>query len=44
MAKLHLHESKLNINYYKTYIEEFATQQEESFDVVTCMEMLETCS
>ena len=41
IAKLHALESGLNINYQKIPVEELAEQQPESFDVVTCLEMLE---
>ena len=41
VAKLHLHESQLNINYKKSSAEDFAIHHESKFDVVTCMEMLE---
>ncbi|MCG8415079.1 MAG: bifunctional 2-polyprenyl-6-hydroxyphenol methylase/3-demethylubiquinol 3-O-methyltransferase UbiG [Pseudomonadales bacterium] len=41
VAKLHLLESKLQIEYLNSSAEELATQQAETFDVVTCLEMLE---
>ncbi len=41
VAKLHLYESKLNIDYQHISAEDFATQHPESFDVIVCMEMLE---
>jgi 2-polyprenyl-6-hydroxyphenyl methylase/3-demethylubiquinone-9 3-methyltransferase len=41
IAKLHLYESELNVDYQCITVEELADQQPESFDVVTCMEMLE---
>ena len=41
VAKLHALESKLEIEYKKIPVEELAQQQPESFDVVTCLEMLE---
>lgn len=41
VAKLHLHESKLDIKYEKSSAEDFAVQHKSMFDVVTCMEMLE---
>ena len=41
IAKLHLLESGLKVNYEQITAEEFAAQHPESFDVVTCMEMLE---
>lgn len=40
-AKLHALESGLEINYQVVPVEELAEQQPESFDVVTCLEMLE---
>jgi 2-polyprenyl-6-hydroxyphenyl methylase/3-demethylubiquinone-9 3-methyltransferase len=41
VAKLHLHESKLDIKYEKSSAEDFAVKHKCMFDVVTCMEMLE---
>ena len=41
VAKLHLHESKLRIEYRKIGAESLAAEAPASFDVVTCMEMLE---
>jgi 2-polyprenyl-6-hydroxyphenyl methylase/3-demethylubiquinone-9 3-methyltransferase len=41
IAKLHALESELSINYQRITVEELAEQQPESFDVVTCLEMLE---
>ncbi len=41
VAKLHLLESGLNVNYQKITAEEFAESNPETFDIVTCMEMLE---
>ena len=41
VAKLHLFESGLDIDYRLTLVEDLAEQQPESFDIVTCMEMLE---
>ena len=41
VAKLHLLESGLNIDYHKIPVEEFAEQHSGSFDLVTCLEMLE---
>jgi 2-polyprenyl-6-hydroxyphenyl methylase / 3-demethylubiquinone-9 3-methyltransferase len=41
VAQLHLHESGLEIEYRKVPVEELAAEQPGSFDVVTCMEMLE---
>jgi 2-polyprenyl-6-hydroxyphenyl methylase/3-demethylubiquinone-9 3-methyltransferase len=40
-AKLHLHESGLRIDYHNVTVEQFAEQHPQSFDAVTCMEMLE---
>jgi 2-polyprenyl-6-hydroxyphenyl methylase/3-demethylubiquinone-9 3-methyltransferase len=40
-AKLHALESGLTIDYQVIPVEELAEQQAESFDVVTCLEMLE---
>lgn len=40
-ARLHLHESGLEVDYVETTVEEFAAGEPEAFDVVTCMEMLE---
>ncbi|WP_255573619.1 bifunctional 2-polyprenyl-6-hydroxyphenol methylase/3-demethylubiquinol 3-O-methyltransferase UbiG [Deefgea tanakiae] len=41
VAKLHLFESGLAVDYQKIPVEELAEQQPETYDVVTCMEMLE---
>jgi len=41
VAKLHLYESNLEIDYQRTTAEAFAGQHPHSFDVVTCMELLE---
>ena len=41
VAKLHLLESKLEIDYQKSTAEDFAQQYEGQYDVVTCLEMLE---
>ncbi|MCY4043479.1 MAG: bifunctional 2-polyprenyl-6-hydroxyphenol methylase/3-demethylubiquinol 3-O-methyltransferase UbiG [Cellvibrionales bacterium] len=41
VAKLHLHESKLDIEYQVTSTEALAEKAPETFDVVCCMEMLE---
>ncbi|MDA1332454.1 MAG: bifunctional 2-polyprenyl-6-hydroxyphenol methylase/3-demethylubiquinol 3-O-methyltransferase UbiG [Proteobacteria bacterium] len=41
VAKLHLHESRLNITYEKSSAEDFSAKYAGRFDVVTCMEMLE---
>jgi len=40
-AKLHLHESGLEVNYREMMVEDLAEESPEAFDVVTCMEMLE---
>ena len=41
VAKLHLHESKLSVNYQQITTEQSAEQYPQTFDVITCMEMLE---
>ena len=41
IAKLHLHESNLNIRYERSTAEDYALQHAGQFDVVTCLEMLE---
>ncbi|MGJ8513221.1 bifunctional 2-polyprenyl-6-hydroxyphenol methylase/3-demethylubiquinol 3-O-methyltransferase UbiG [Carnimonas bestiolae] len=41
VAKLHLAESGLEVDYQLISVEDLAEQQPGSFDVVTCMEMLE---
>ncbi|WP_409419314.1 bifunctional 2-polyprenyl-6-hydroxyphenol methylase/3-demethylubiquinol 3-O-methyltransferase UbiG [Marinomonas sp. RS-M-Aa-14] len=41
VAKLHLTESKLNIDYEKITAEEIAQREAGQYDVVTCLEMLE---
>jgi 2-polyprenyl-6-hydroxyphenyl methylase/3-demethylubiquinone-9 3-methyltransferase len=41
VARLHLLESGLNVNYVKIAAEELARTSAERYDVVTCMEMLE---
>ncbi|HID99207.1 MAG TPA: bifunctional 2-polyprenyl-6-hydroxyphenol methylase/3-demethylubiquinol 3-O-methyltransferase UbiG [Thiotrichaceae bacterium] len=41
VAKLHLHESNLKINYQQTTAEQLSVECPASFDVVTCLEMLE---
>lgn len=41
VARLHLHESGLQVDYRKISAEALATQAPAQFDVVTCMEMLE---
>ncbi len=40
-AKLHLQESGLDINYQEKTVEDQAQESQASFDLVTCMEMLE---
>jgi 2-polyprenyl-6-hydroxyphenyl methylase/3-demethylubiquinone-9 3-methyltransferase len=40
-AKLHLHESGLDIDYREITVEDQAQESPASFDLVTCMEMLE---
>jgi len=40
-ARLHLHESELEVDYREITVEEFAVDEAGTFDVVTCMEMLE---
>ena len=40
-AKLHLHESGLEVDYRQVTVEELAQESPQTFDVVTCMEMLE---
>jgi 2-polyprenyl-6-hydroxyphenyl methylase/3-demethylubiquinone-9 3-methyltransferase len=40
-AKLHLHESGLEVEYHQKTVEEQAAESPEHFDIVTCMEMLE---
>lgn len=40
-ARLHLHESELEVDYREITVEEFAADEAGTFDVVTCMEMLE---
>jgi 2-polyprenyl-6-hydroxyphenyl methylase/3-demethylubiquinone-9 3-methyltransferase len=40
-ARLHLHESGLDVDYQEKTVEELAEESAGSFDVVTCMEMLE---
>jgi 2-polyprenyl-6-hydroxyphenyl methylase/3-demethylubiquinone-9 3-methyltransferase len=40
-AKLHLHESELEIDYREQTVEDLALEHPARFDVVTCMEMLE---
>ncbi len=41
VAKLHAMETGAKVNYQLVSVEDLAQQQPESFDVVTCMEMLE---
>jgi 2-polyprenyl-6-hydroxyphenyl methylase/3-demethylubiquinone-9 3-methyltransferase len=41
VAKLHLLESKKQVNYRKIAVEELASEQPGHFDIVTCLEMLE---
>lgn len=41
VAKLHLYESKLEINYQQSTAEDFASDHAEQFDVITCLELLE---
>ncbi|RLJ17814.1 bifunctional 3-demethylubiquinol 3-O-methyltransferase/2-polyprenyl-6-hydroxyphenol methylase [bacterium endosymbiont of Escarpia laminata] len=41
VARLHLLESGLEVNYERIPVERLAAEQPASFDVVTCMEMLE---
>jgi 2-polyprenyl-6-hydroxyphenyl methylase/3-demethylubiquinone-9 3-methyltransferase len=41
VARLHQHESGLEIDYQQTTAEQVASEQPGSFDIVTCLEMLE---
>ena len=41
VARLHLHESDAEVQYRQATAEELALEEAESFDVVTCLEMLE---
>ncbi len=41
VAKLHLHESQLEVDYQKSTAEDFAAKYPGKFDVITCLEMLE---
>jgi|SRR5688572_9000119 len=41
VAELHLHESKLPIEYRNTSVEEYAATRPGELDIVTCMELLE---
>jgi len=40
-ARLHLHESGLDVDYRQLTVEDLAQESPQAFDVVTCMEMLE---
>ncbi|NOQ77987.1 MAG: bifunctional 2-polyprenyl-6-hydroxyphenol methylase/3-demethylubiquinol 3-O-methyltransferase UbiG [Gammaproteobacteria bacterium] len=41
IARMHLYESGEKVSYHKITVEELATKEAGSYDVVTCMEMLE---
>jgi 2-polyprenyl-6-hydroxyphenyl methylase/3-demethylubiquinone-9 3-methyltransferase len=41
VARLHLLESKLEVNYERIPVERLAAERPKSFDLITCMEMLE---
>ena len=41
VARLHRHESKLDVDYREVSVEDLAAAETGAFDVVTCMEMLE---
>jgi len=41
VAKLHGLETGVNVDYRQVTVEQLATEQPESFDIVTCMEMME---
>ncbi|MGK2925105.1 MAG: bifunctional 2-polyprenyl-6-hydroxyphenol methylase/3-demethylubiquinol 3-O-methyltransferase UbiG [Lysobacterales bacterium] len=41
IAKLHLHESGLDVDYREVTVEDLALESPATFDIVTCMEMLE---
>ena len=41
VARLHLHESALEIDYQLSTVETFAEHNEAQFDIVTCLELLE---
>ena len=41
IARLHLHETGASVNYQKSSAEEYAELNANSFDIVTCMELLE---
>src|SRR3974390_1554740 len=40
VARLHAHESQLQLDYHQCSAEQFATQEPGSFDVITCMELV----
>jgi 2-polyprenyl-6-hydroxyphenyl methylase / 3-demethylubiquinone-9 3-methyltransferase len=41
VARLHLHESNLHVDYREIAVEELAREMPASFDAITCMELLE---
>jgi 2-polyprenyl-6-hydroxyphenyl methylase/3-demethylubiquinone-9 3-methyltransferase len=41
IARLHLHESGMRVDYREVTVEDLAQESHAAFDVVTCMEMLE---
>ncbi|MCP4471238.1 MAG: bifunctional 2-polyprenyl-6-hydroxyphenol methylase/3-demethylubiquinol 3-O-methyltransferase UbiG [Gammaproteobacteria bacterium] len=41
IARLHLHESGLEVDYQLSTVEDFAADNEARFDIVTCLELLE---
>jgi 2-polyprenyl-6-hydroxyphenyl methylase/3-demethylubiquinone-9 3-methyltransferase len=41
VARLHLHESNLTVDYREIAVEDFAQESPARFDAITCMEMLE---
>jgi len=41
VARLHLQESELDINYQQATVESFASQNQRKFDIITCLEVLE---
>ena len=41
IARLHLHESQLTIDYRQSTAEDYAHQPPQQFDVITCLELLE---
>jgi len=41
VARLHQHESNIEVDYQQSTVEDFARAHAQQFDVVTCMEMLE---